>query len=124
MIDWIDVICTIAPAPRSIICGAKRRSRRTVARRFRFSSASQWSSVRARKQPPDVGEEVDAAHTLESRLGQGLPAFRRRQIHPDKLDAVDGLHCFAGGGDHPGAASQEAAEGGPARARAAAADEQ
>ncbi len=70
-----------------------------------------------------MGEDVDATHTLECRLRQGLPAFCRRQIHMDELDAVDGLHCFAGGGHHPGAASQEAIDGGAAQTLAAAADE-
>lgn len=70
-----------------------------------------------------VGEDVDAAHTLERRLGQGLPAFGRRQIRPDELDAVDGLQGSAGCGDHPGAPGQEAVDGGAAQTLAAAADE-
>ena len=70
-----------------------------------------------------MGEDVDAAHTLERRLGQGLPAFRRRQVRLDELDAVDGLQGSAGGGDHPGAAGQEAVDGGAAQTLAAAADE-
>ena len=52
------------------------------------------TAARRRRAADDVGEDVDAAHTLECRLGQGLPAFRRRQIYPDELDAVDGLPYF------------------------------
>ena len=70
-----------------------------------------------------VGQDVDAAQTLERRLGQRFPALGRRQVRLDELDAVDGLQGSAGGGDHPGAAGQEAVDGGAAQTLGAAADE-
>ena len=56
-------------------------------------------------------------------LASDLPALGRRQVRLDELDAVDGLRGSAGGGDHPGAAGQEAVDGGAAHTLGAAADE-
>src|SRR3989344_3025721 len=68
-------------------------------------------------------DDVDAAHLRESRCSQACSARGRRQIGPNKLDASNGLRVSAGGGDHPGAAGQEAFDGGTAQALSAAADD-